>query len=131
MASDSKRSRSGPITVIVVAAIVAVCTVLFVTQMHVSQAELVRNLDSSDSDTVQASLIVLKNRRDPAGIYKALKLLDSSDASTWLNAALYLGAMGRSEATPCLHKALAFADVDQRAEINNDLKRLEVTSTRR
>jgi HEAT repeat protein len=124
MASEPHRPRSGPLAVIVIATIIGVCTALFVSQMHIHQAELLRNLDSADSDTVQASLIVLKNRRDPAGIDKAIHLLKSSDASTWLDAALYLGAMGRPEAKPYLSKALGFASADQRTEIETDLDKL-------
>jgi hypothetical protein len=64
------------------------------------------NLESSHNDLVIESLYFLTQRADPVGVDRALPLLKRSDDYVWLNAALYLGACKRQEATPYLIKAL-------------------------
>jgi hypothetical protein len=119
MGSDSP--QRGPIVVIVMAVMAiagAACLTYF---MHVSSDELVGNLDSTSPDKVGDSLILLKDRRDPAGITKAKTLLNSDVADIWTNAALYLGAMGKAESIPYLVKALRTADPQDGHEISVDL----------
>jgi HEAT repeat protein len=89
--------------------------------MHVSSTELVRNLNSNDPEKVGDSLSLLKDRRDPAGIERAKALLKSGDVDVWANAALYLGAMGKSESIPYLVNALRISDAQEGHEISIDL----------
>ena len=117
---DDSRQR-GPIVVLVMAVIMIAGAVSLTWFMHVSSGELVRNLDSSNQDKVGDSLILLKDRRDPAGIAKAKTLLNSDVADVWTNAALYLGAMGKAESIPYLVKALQTADPQDAHEISVDL----------
>jgi hypothetical protein len=117
---DDSRQR-GPIVVIVMAVIMVAGAVSLTWFMHVSSNELVRNLDSSNQDKVGDSLILLKDRRDPAGIARAKALLNSDAADVWTNAALYLGVMGKAESIPYLIKALRAADPEEGHEISVDL----------
>jgi len=117
---DDSRQR-GPLVVIVMAVIMVAGAVSLTWFMHVSSGELVRNLDSNNPDKVGDSLILLKDRRDPAGIAKAKILLNSVVADVRTNAALYLGAMGKSESIPYLIKALRAADPQDGHEISVDL----------
>ena len=89
--------------------------------MHVTSDELVRNLDSSDPEKVGDALINLHDRKDPAGIAKATELLKSESPDVWPNAALYLGAMGKSQSIPYLIKALQTDDPQYSREISVDL----------
>jgi len=119
MGDDSP--ERGRIVVIVMAVMMiggAACLTYF---MHVSSEELVGNLDSNNPDKVGDSLILLKDRRDPAGIGKAKILLKSDVADVWTNAALYLGVMGKAESIPYLVKALRTADPQAGHEISVDL----------
>jgi hypothetical protein len=119
MGSDSP--QRGRIVVIAMAVIMIVGAVSLTYFMHVSSDELVRNLDSTNPDKVGDSLILLKDRRDPAGIAKAKMLLQSDVADIWTRAALYLGAMGKAESIPYLVKALRTADPQEGHEISVDL----------
>jgi hypothetical protein len=119
MGSDSP--QHGRIVVLVMAVIMIVGAVSLTWVMHVSSGELVGNLDSTNPDKVSDSLILLKDRRDPAGITKAKTLLSSGIADVWTNAALYLGAMGKAESIPYLVKALRTADPQDGHEISVDL----------
>lgn len=113
--------KRGPIVVIVMAILMIVGAASLTFVMHVSSAELVRNLDSKDPDKVGDSLILLKDRREPEGIARAKTLLNSDAAEVWSNAAYYLGAMGKSESIPYLIKALRTADAEEGREISLDL----------
>ena len=72
----------------------------------VSSHAIARNLDNERGDLVYDSLSILRDRKDPIAVNRALELLKSDDDYTWLNAATYLGACGRQEAVPYLIKAL-------------------------
>jgi hypothetical protein len=65
-----------------------------------------RNLNSPNRDLVRDSLGFLTRRKNPIAVPRAIELLDDPDDYVWLNAALYLGACHRPEATPYLIKAL-------------------------
>jgi len=65
-----------------------------------------RNLDSGNADLTRESLSYLADRKNPIAIPRAIELLESTDDYIWLNAAHYVGACGRAEATPYLIKAL-------------------------
>jgi len=119
MGNDSP--KRGPIVVIVMAVIMIAGAASLTWFMHVSSDELVGNLDSTNPDKVGDSLILLKDRRDPAGITEAKALLQSNVADVWTNAALYLGAMGKAESIPYLVKALRTADEQTGHEISVDL----------
>ncbi|RLC66146.1 MAG: hypothetical protein DRI48_05340, partial [Chloroflexi bacterium] len=71
--------------------------------------DLVLHLSSADPDIVMTALSVLKDRQDPAGKDKARELLNNDNEYIWLNAALYLGAVGDEQAAPYLIKALTHA----------------------
>ena len=49
---------------------------------------------------------ILQDRGSDAAIVEGLRDLNSDDAYVWMNASLYLGSRGRSEAVPYLIKAL-------------------------
>jgi len=119
MGNDSP--ERGRIVVIVMAVMMIAGAVSLTWFMHVSSDELVGNLNSSNPDKVGDSLILLKDRRDPAGITKAKALLQSDVADVWTHAALYLGAMGKAESIPYLVKALRTADGQTGHEISVDL----------
>ena len=77
------------------------------------------NLESRDKDLVRESLSFLARRADPVGVDRAIPLLKHPDDYVWLNAAIYLGACERAEATPYLIKALrhtAWRSVDERVD---------------
>jgi hypothetical protein len=119
MANEPPQRGKLVVTVMVVIMIgVATALTYF---MHVSSAELVGNLNSSDPDRVGDSLILLKDRRDPAGIAKARDLLQSQVPDVWTHAALYLGAMGKADSIPYLVKALRSSDEQMAHEISVDL----------
>lgn len=71
---------------------------------------------SADEGVIRECLWELHARKDMRGISRAIELLEHPDDYVWLNAALYLGAMGRSESVPYLIKALrhtaARSDID-------------------
>jgi len=122
MGNDSpRRSR---IVVIVMAVIMVAGSVLLTWAMHVPTARHLRDLDSSDPNIVSYSLVILKDRHDPAGIDKAETLLKSGDGQIRMNAARYLGAMGKTEAVPYLIQALSLADTDQALEMMDELTHL-------
>jgi HEAT repeat protein len=70
-----------------------------------------RHLHSKDPAVVRESLYYLAQHKNPAGVDRAIPLLDHPDPYVWLNAALYLGVCGRAEATPYLIKALRHSAV--------------------
>lgn len=74
-----------------------------------SSKAVARNLNASSGDIVCDSFYVLTKRKDPVAVDRALVLVKSNDAYTWLNAALYLGACGKVESVPYLIKALRHA----------------------
>lgn len=121
MASNSRRSRFVVIAMVILA---IVGSILLTKAIHVSTAEHLRHLDSTDPDTVAYSLVILTDRRDPAGIEKAESLVKSDNPRIWMDAAIYLGAMGKPEAVPYLIKALPQADLDQGIEIVQELTQL-------
>jgi hypothetical protein len=65
-----------------------------------------RNLDSGNVDLMRESLGLLRRRKDPIAVDRAIELLKHPDDYVWLNAADYLGALKREEAVPYLIKAL-------------------------
>ncbi len=69
-------------------------------------SQLARNLESTDTNVVRESLGVLRDYKNPIGADRAVRLLASPDDYVWLNAVLYLGAVGRAEAVPYLIKSL-------------------------
>ncbi len=119
MANDSRR---GPIVVIAIVVSAIVIAILLTKVIHVSSAEYVRHLDSNDPDTVSYALMILKDRSDPAGVDKAENLVKNDNPQIWINAAVYLGALGKSDAVPYLVKALPQADLDQGIQIVQQLK---------
>jgi len=122
MGNDSpRRSR---IVVIVMAVIMVAGSVLLTWALHVPTARHLRDLDSADPNVESYSLVILKDRHDPAGIDKAETLLKSGDGQIRMNAARYLGAMGKTEAVPYLIQALSLADTDQALEMMDELTHL-------
>jgi hypothetical protein len=119
MGNESR--KRGPIVVAVMCIMMVTIAGGLTYFMHVSSAELVRNLDSPDAQKVGDSLINLHDRRDPAGIYKATELLKSDSTDIWPNATLYLGAMGKSQSIPYLIKAMQTNDPQYGREISVDL----------
>ncbi|MGA2439671.1 MAG: HEAT repeat domain-containing protein [Tepidisphaeraceae bacterium] len=122
MANDSP--QRGRIVVIVMAVIMIAGSVLLTWALHVPTARHLRDLDSADPNVVSYSLVILKDRHDPAGIAKAEALLKSDDEQIRMNAARYLGAMGKPEAVPYLIQALSLADTDQALEMLDELTHL-------
>jgi HEAT repeat protein len=119
MANDSRRGR---IVVIAIVVSVIALAILLTKVIHVSSADYVKHLDSNDPDTVAYALVILKDRNDPAGIDKAENLVKSDNPQIWINAAVYLGAIGKSDAVPYLVRALTQADLDQGIQIVQQLK---------
>jgi hypothetical protein len=119
MANDSRRGRIVVIAIVISAIALAI---VLTKVIHVSSAEYVRHLDSNDPDTVAYALVILKDRDDPAGIDKTETLVKSDNPQIWINAAIYLGAMGKPESLPYLIKALLQADLDQGIQIVQQLK---------
>jgi HEAT repeat protein len=120
MANDSRRGRIVVIAIVVSAIALAI---LLTKVIHVSSADYVKHLDSNDPDTVSYALVILKDRNDPAGVDRAENLVKSDNPQIWINAAIYLGALGKSDAVPYLVKALPQADLDQGIQIVQQLKR--------
>ena len=87
-------------------------------------SQLARNLESENADVVRESLAILTDRRDPVAVDRAIQLLQSSDDYVWLNAAHYLGAMGRAEAVPYLIKAFRHTASRSDGERLADLQRI-------
>jgi hypothetical protein len=87
-------------------------------------SQLGRNLESTNTDVVRESLGILADRRDPVAVDRAIQLLQSSDDYVWLNAAGYLGAVGRSEAVPYLIKAFRHTAWRSDGERLTDLRRI-------
>lgn len=102
----STRRRTGPIIAVLLFLLMLLGTALVLWMIHVTSAELVRDLDSPDTQTVSESLDVLTNRHDPAGLQKAADLLHAHDSAVWLSAALYLGSFGKTESVPYLIRGL-------------------------
>jgi HEAT repeat protein len=121
---DNDSPQRGRIVVIVMVAIMILGSVLLTWAMHVPTARHLRDLDSTDPNVVSYSLVILKDRHDPAGIAKAEALLNSGDAQIRMNAARYLGAMGKPEAAPYLIQALPLADTEQALEMMDELTHL-------
>jgi hypothetical protein len=67
---------------------------------------LLKNLESNDRDMVIDSLSILADKRDSSGREKARELLSSDDEYVWLNAALYLAAIGDDASIPYLIRGL-------------------------
>ncbi|MBK8095044.1 MAG: HEAT repeat domain-containing protein [Verrucomicrobiaceae bacterium] len=80
------------------------------------------NLDSPDKDLVRESLSFLTTRADPVAVDRAILLLKHPDDYVWLNAAYYIGACKRQEATPYLIKALRHT---ARKSLDENVSRLE------
>jgi hypothetical protein len=126
MASDlqqhqSAAQRHSRLAVKVMAIIILIGAVSMTYLIHRSSQQLIASLDSPDPDTVTYSLLILKQRRDPAGIAKADTLLQSPSTDVQTNAATYLGAMGKSESIPYLINALKTVDESDAHEISVDL----------
>jgi len=85
-------------------------------------SQLARNLESNNTDLVRESLAILRKRMDPSGAERAVQLLKSPDDYVWLNAADYLGALGRAEAVPYLIKGLRHTAWRSDTERINDLQ---------
>jgi HEAT repeat protein len=85
-------------------------------------SQLARNLDSTNTDVVRESLGILAERRDPIAANRAVALLKSPDDYIWLNAADYLGGLGRVEAVPYLIKGLRHTAWRSDAERIADLR---------
>ena len=116
--------QRGRIVAIVMFTVMIVGSVLLTWAMHVPTARHLRDLDSTDPNVVSYSLVILKDRHDPAGIAKAETLLKSDDEQIRMNAARYLAAMGKPEAVPYLIQALPLADTDQAIEMLDELTHL-------
>ena len=116
--------RNSRRAVYVMVALILVGSVAMTYYMHRSSRQLVQTLDSPNPDTVCYSLTLLKQRRDPEGIAKATDLLASSSKDVQTEAALYLGAMGKSQSIPYLINALNGADDQDAREISVDLTML-------
>ncbi len=119
MANDSRRGRIVVIAIVIGSILGAI---VLTKAVHVSTADYVKHLDSNDPDTVSYALVILKDRNDPAGVDKAENLIESDNPQIWINAAIYLGALGKSDAVPYLVKALPQADLDQGIQIVQQLK---------
>jgi hypothetical protein len=117
----SHRSRN---VVIILIVLMFGGAVLLTWLIHLTSADLVHMLDSTTADRVNHALQVLKDRGDPSGVAKAFKLMDSSDADTSMNAAIYLGSMKKPEAVPYLLKALPNAEPAYRDDIIRELTNL-------
>jgi hypothetical protein len=91
-------------------------------------SQLARNLESTDTDLVRESLALLGERRDPVAADKAVQLLASPDDYIWLNAAEYLGAIGRGEAVPYLIKAFRHTAWRSEATRLSELQQLTAQS---
>jgi hypothetical protein len=117
-------SRHSRRAVVVMIVLILVGSVSMTYYMHRSSRRLVESLDSQNLDTVCYSLTLLKQRRDPEGIAKAIDLLNSSSKDVQTEAALYLGAMGKSQSIPYLINALNGAEDQDAREISVDLTML-------
>ncbi len=89
--------------------------------MHARSGELAHQLDSADSSIVNDGLIALKDRVDPAGMNKAAALLKSDDTDIRINAAIYLGALGKKDSVPYLIEAMREVEDDRKDEIVSEL----------
>jgi hypothetical protein len=121
---DNDPPQRGRIVVIAMVAVMIVGSVLLTWAMHVPTARHLRDLDSTDPNVVSYSLVILKDRRNPAGIGKAEILLKNADEQIRMNAARYLGAMAKPEAVPYLIQSLPIADTDQAIEMMDELTHL-------
>ncbi len=89
--------------------------------MHARSSELARDLDSPDPSVVNDGLIALKDRGDPAGMDKATALLKSDNTDTRIDAAIYLGELGKKDSVPYLIKAMREVEDDRKDEIVSEL----------
>ena len=87
-------------------------------------SQLARNLERTDPGVVRESLATLARRKDPVGTERAIALLKNPDPYVWLNAAHYLGGIGRQEAVPYLIKGLRHSAWRSDAERVVDLERI-------
>jgi hypothetical protein len=117
-------TRFGPFLVVLLLLLMGTGTWLILHLIYVKSPELIRDLSSPDPDVVHDSLVVLKDRHDPAGIDTAIPLLEDPRPDVWQPAALYLAAFGKSEAIPYLIRSLQKPDVTHPEEIVSDLRRL-------
>ena len=93
------------------------------TRLHqAGSEELVDELRNPKRDIVMTALNLLEERRDAAGIPAARDLLTSTDDYIWFSAALYLGAMGESEAVPYLIKGLKHPASRAYVEVASELR---------
>jgi HEAT repeat protein len=124
MASDPARDRAkrnSRLAVVIMTVIILAGSALMTYSMHRSSQQLIASLDSANPDTVIDSLLLLRHRRDPAGIAKATQLLASPSNDVQTEAALYLGTMGKSQSIPHLINALKSPDAQEAHEISLDL----------
>jgi hypothetical protein len=119
MGSESPNRGRNVVIVMVILIIVGSFSLTYF--MHVSSRQVVRALDSDNPAKVSDSLLLLRDRRDPAGIAKAKELLKSDNTDVWTSAALYLGVMGKKESIPYLVKALNGASDEDAHEMAMDL----------
>ena len=117
----NKPAQTNRITVAVMVIIMIGFSAVLSYFMHKNSTTDAQRLDSNDPDTIIDGLSALKERHDPTGIAKATALLNSEKPDVWNNAALYLGAMGKTESIPYLIKALETADDERANEISLDL----------
>ncbi|HEX4054000.1 MAG TPA: HEAT repeat domain-containing protein [Tepidisphaeraceae bacterium] len=126
MANDpAERRRWGPLTVILLAVGAIVIAGALSYLMHLRSVELARTLDSADPTIVIDGLTALTDRGDPAGIEKATMLLKSDNQDVRLNAALYLGKLGKSDSVPYLIDEMSDVEDYRQNEIISDL--MEIT----
>jgi hypothetical protein len=110
--------------VVVMVLLILIGSVAMTFYMHRSSRQLVQSLDNPNPETVGYSLTLLKQRKDPEGIAKATELLKSPNKDVQTEAALYLGAMGKSQSIPYLINALNGAEDADAREISVDLTML-------
>jgi hypothetical protein len=120
----TKPAQRGPITVLLMI-LAILCFSAFLTYfMHKNSTTDSRQLKSSDPAAVIEALTAMKERHDPTGIAQATALLESNNPEIANNAALYLGAMGKSVSIPTLINALKTPDAEIRNEISLDLSQM-------
>jgi HEAT repeats len=124
MTMATKPAQRGPITVLLMI-LGILCFSAFLTYfMHKNSTTDSRQLESHDPAAVIEALTAMKERHDPTGVAKATTLLNNANPEIANNAALYLGAMGKSVSIPYLITALKTPDDEIRNEISLDLSQM-------